>query len=54
MPMYEFQCRECGKTFALVESFTEHKKHRESCPKCKSHKIEPVFSTVGVKTSKKS
>ncbi len=54
MPTYEFQCKECGKRFVLTETFKEHEKHCEKCPKCGSNKIEQRFSEVNVKTSKKS
>ena len=54
MPLYEFRCQDCAKKFVVTETFKEHEKHREKCPKCGSRKTEQCFSTVNVKTSKKS
>ena len=54
MPIYEFKCNSCGHDFDIVESFQEHDKHKEKCPKCKSEDIKRVLSTVSVQTSKKS
>jgi putative FmdB family regulatory protein len=54
MPIYEFKCNSCGHNFDIIESFQEHDKHEEKCPKCKSEDIERVLGTVSVQTSKKS
>lgn len=55
MPLYEFRCKKCSKTFDEKESFAEHDKHpKVKCPHCGSSAVEPVLSPVGVKTSKKS
>ena len=54
MPIYEFKCNSCGHDFDIVESFQEHDKHKEKCPKCKSEDIERVLSAANVQTSKKS
>ena len=55
MPEYEFQCAKCGKQFTVEESMQQHEQHRAvKCPKCGSTKVEPRFSSVFVKTSKKS
>jgi putative FmdB family regulatory protein len=54
MPIYEFKCKKCGHTFNLMESVTEHDKHREICPQCASVKIQSIISAVNVKTAKKS
>lgn len=55
MAVYEYVCRECGRRFQLVHSMSEHEtKKRVSCPKCKSLKVDRVWSIVNVVTSKKS
>ena len=54
MPTYEFECKKCGHKFNLVESITEHDKHREKCPRCAGAEIQSLISAVNVKTSKKS
>ncbi len=55
MPLYEFRCKKCSKTFDDKETFAEHDKHPQvSCPHCGSTDVEPVMMPVEVKTSKKS
>jgi putative FmdB family regulatory protein len=55
MPDYDFECRECRKTFIETQSFEEHDRHkRVKCPKCGSTKVERLIGTVFAKTSKKS
>jgi putative FmdB family regulatory protein len=44
MPMYEYQCKECGHRFeTLVIGST-----KPACPKCKSQELEKQFSTFGM------
>ena len=55
MPVYEFRCTKCSKTFDDKETFAEHDQHPEvKCPHCGSTAVEPLVSPVLVKTSKKS
>ena len=54
MPTYEYECRDCGKTFSLILSMTEHGKTKAACPKCKGKKVRQVVSTFITKTSRKS
>lgn len=54
MPTYEFECRKCGHKFNMLESISEHDKHKEKCPKCDAQDVKALVSTVNVKTSKKS
>ena len=54
MPTYEFECRNCRHRFNLVESITEHDKHREKCPRCAGTDIQSLISAANVKTSRKS
>ena len=54
MPSYEFRCEDCRKKFTIVETFSEHARHQEKCPKCGSRKLEQLFTAVSVRTSKKS
>ena len=55
MPVYEFRCTKCSKTFDDKETFAEHDQHPEvKCPHCGSTAVEPLISPVLVKTSRKS
>ncbi len=54
MPNYEFECKRCDARFTLQESFKEHNRHQEKCPKCGSKRVQQLMSSVHVKTSKKS
>jgi len=52
--IYSFRCQKCGKAFEISESLAEHEKHKEVCPKCGSKQVQQQFSSVQVKTAKKS
>jgi len=55
MPTYEFECAQCGKTFAEKLTFEEHdRRTKVKCPKCNSSKVQQHISTTFAKTSKKS
>jgi putative FmdB family regulatory protein len=55
MPVYEFRCKKCSKTFDETETFAEHDKHPEvKCPHCGSADVEPIMTPVEVRTRKKS
>lgn len=39
MPLYEFECKKCGKTYSELTSFDETGKYKGiKCPSCKSSK----------------
>jgi putative FmdB family regulatory protein len=44
MPTYEYRCKECDKRFEITCHLEERKK-LAVCPKCKSKKVKPVFSS---------
>ena len=54
MPTYDYRCADCGKTFTRQSSVAEHDAARPACPKCGGHNVAQSFSTVYVKTAKKS
>jgi putative FmdB family regulatory protein len=47
MPMYEYNCRKCGKTFEKLIKVSDMDKKVE-CPDCKSSDVRRVFSVFGV------
>jgi putative FmdB family regulatory protein len=55
MPLYEYECSQCRKTFTRRESFEEHDRRRNlKCPGCGSRKTRQLVPTAHVHTSKKS
>src|SRR5215475_4390615 len=54
MPLYEFRCLDCKKTFTLPLTLSEFEKRKYKCPRCQSKKLEEQFTSVNVVTSKKS
>jgi putative FmdB family regulatory protein len=54
MPTYEYRCLECHHVFDRAEPLAEHGQRRQECPKCKSKKVEQVFTSFFAKTSHKS
>jgi len=44
MPLYEYQCRRCGKAFEMLRRIKDADKDLE-CPNCHSNKVERRFST---------
>jgi putative FmdB family regulatory protein len=54
MPAYEYECRECHKNFQIVAPISEYNPKAVKCPKCGSKKVERLWSSVFVETSKKS
>ena len=44
MPLYEYQCRKCGKSFELLRRMQDADSELQS-PKCHSRKVERQFST---------
>jgi putative FmdB family regulatory protein len=54
MPIYEYFCKKCSKSFTTPMSISEHEKKTVRCPQCKSTKVVPQFQPFFAKTSKKS
>ncbi len=50
MPMYEYQCADCGETFERLVRISEADR-KQQCPRCKSKetsRIVSLFATSGV------
>jgi putative FmdB family regulatory protein len=54
MPIYEYLCKKCDKSFTITMSISEHEKKAVRCPHCKGTKVAPQFQSFFAKTSKKS
>ena len=46
MPLYEYQCKECGHVFEREHAIGEKKKFK--CPDCSCAKTQKIISQVGV------
>lgn len=44
MPLYEYQCQRCGKTFEMLRRISDADCDLE-CPACHSKKVERQLST---------
>jgi putative FmdB family regulatory protein len=53
MPVYDYQCKDCHKSFELVLTLTEHEKEVH-CPHCGSRNVEQELTEFFAVTSKKS
>ncbi|NUO79406.1 zinc ribbon domain-containing protein [candidate division KSB1 bacterium] len=54
MPTYEYHCLECGHKFTETLQLKEREAQKPQCPKCRSQKVQQIFSSFFAKTSKKS
>ena len=54
MPVYDYICKKCRKSFELILTLSEHDKNNIKCPKCGSKNVEQVFAAFFAVTSKKS
>ncbi len=53
MPIYEYECVECGEIFEdFVRLFEEKESEKKlTCPNCGSDKVIRVYSTFGTASS---
>jgi putative FmdB family regulatory protein len=54
MAEFDFECRNCKKTFTLFMRVTERMKTTVRCPGCGSAEVEPLMQAFFAKTGKKS
>ena len=51
MPIYTYECKECGEKFDLLVGVTSEKAELK-CKKCASKNIKRTFSTFSIGSSK--
>jgi putative FmdB family regulatory protein len=55
MPVYEFQCQDCGKKFEIVATLAEKEAGLNPvCPKCGRKRARQVFSRFTLLTGSKT
>lgn len=54
MAHYEYRCQACAEEFTRTEHIDEHASAHPTCPGCGSDKVQQLFRSVNVQTSKKS
>jgi len=54
MPLYEFFCRACQKTFSRILALVDYEEGEMRCPHCGSANVEQRWSAFTPITSKKS
>ncbi len=48
MPLYEFQCRDCGNRFSIRISYDEYGQQQVSCPACKSDSVKRRIERIRI------
>jgi putative FmdB family regulatory protein len=54
MPVYDFKCEKCNKSFSMSMSISEYEKKDFKCPECRSSKVKQQITPFQTKTSRKS
>jgi putative FmdB family regulatory protein len=54
MAEYEFECRDCLKTFTVFMRVTDRLRATVRCPGCDSTNVEALMQAFVAKTGKKS
>ena len=54
MPVYDYVCLDCHKSFETVLSLNEHDQQNAKCPACGSRNVEQAVAAFFAVTSKKS
>jgi putative FmdB family regulatory protein len=52
-PEYAYQCRKCGKKFAVTMPISEHDRRKGRCPKCDSGRVVQQIGTFFAQTIRK-
>jgi putative FmdB family regulatory protein len=54
MPMYEYECESCKKSFTVALTLKEHEQGGVVCPGCGSKKVNQLISSFIAKTVSKT
>jgi putative FmdB family regulatory protein len=54
MPVYDYICHDCNKSFETVLTLKEHDKEKIACPHCGSKNVEQEAAAFFAVTGKKS
>jgi putative FmdB family regulatory protein len=54
MPVYDYICHDCNKSFEIVLTLKEHDKKKIACPRCGSKNVEQEAAAFFAVTGKKS
>ncbi len=54
MPMYDYQCLDCGKESLIVVTLKEHERGEVKCPGCGSKNLKQLYTSFIAHTTKKS
>jgi putative FmdB family regulatory protein len=54
MPVYDYICHDCNRSFETVLTLQEHDKEDIRCPKCGSKNVEQEVAEFFAVTGKKS
>ena len=54
MPVYEYECAKCKKTFTEFLTIEEMETRKVTCPYCGSSKTKHIVSNIHTITSRKS
>ena len=54
MPVYDYVCLDCHKSFEIALTLNEHDKKTPKCPHCDSKNVEQEAAAFFAVTSKKS
>jgi len=48
MPIYEYECAECGEQFERIFMTPDERPEEMSCPECGSDQVQRVFSAPSI------
>jgi putative FmdB family regulatory protein len=54
MPLYNYECLDCGRESLVMATWKGHESGKAVCPLCQSQNMKQLYSTVIDHTTKKS